>query len=174
MNYQSITYPDVNNGLGCRVTLWVSGCPHHCKGCHNQHTWDVNSGQLFSDKHKKQLFEILSKPYIKGLTLSGGEPLFIHNISKLAELTEEIKIQFPHKDIWLYTGYTLEEIKDMLYDTNINMYLNTILTNSDYIVEGRYIEDLKDTSLAFRGSKNQHVYKIVNKYCNFEYVEFNE
>lgn len=172
MNYQSITYPDVNNGLGCRVTLWVSGCPHHCKGCHNQHTWDVNSGIPFSSKTKEQLFEILSNPYIKGLTISGGEPLFSCNISELANLVEEVKNKFPTKDIWLYTGYTLDEIKNMLYVLEINSYLYTILTNIDYIVEGRYIENLRDTSLAFRGSSNQHIYKVINNCCNIDYVEF--
>lgn len=174
MNYQSITYPDVNNGLGCRVTLWVSGCPHHCKGCHNQHTWDANSGIPFSNKSKEQLFEILSNPYIKGLTISGGEPLFSYNISELADLVEEIKIKFPTKDIWLYTGYTLDEIKNMLYILDVNSFLYTILLNIDYIVEGRYEENLRDTSLAFRGSSNQNIYKVINNDCNFEYVKFEE
>ena len=172
MNYHSITYPDVNNGLGCRVTLWLSGCPHHCPGCHNKQTWDINSGKPFSEEAKKQLFDILSLPYIQGITFSGGEPLFVHNIPKLAKLIEEIKIRFPNKDIWLYTGYTLQEIKDMMYDFEIDIYIKLIFTYTDYVVEGRYVEALRNTSLAFRGSSNQHIYKVINECCDFKYEEY--
>lgn len=105
MNISGISYPDVNNGLGCRVTLWVAGCSHHCKGCQNKETWDKKSGRVFSKEDKDKLFEILSKPYIKGLTLSGGDPL--DSFNEVLQLVKEIRDTFGStKDIWLYTGYT--------------------------------------------------------------------
>lgn len=164
MNYQSITYPDFNNGLGCRVTLWVSGCPHHCPGCHNSETWDYNSGQYFSESVKNKLIDVLKLPYIKGLTVSGGEPLCDNNISKVSKLVEEIKILFPEKDIWLYTGYDINELINTR-DYNKLIYIQIILENTDFIVDGKYIEKLRDTSLMFRGSSNQNIYKILNHKC---------
>lgn len=164
MNYQSITYPDFNNGLGCRVTLWVSGCPHHCSGCHNPETWDYNSGQDFSESVKNKLIDVLKLPYIKGLTVSGGEPLCDNNISKVSKLVEEIKILFPEKDIWLYTGYDINELINTK-DYNKFLYLQIILENVNFIVDGKYIEKLRDVSLKFRGSSNQNIYQVFNNKC---------
>jgi anaerobic ribonucleoside-triphosphate reductase activating protein len=164
MNYQSITYPDFNNGLGCRVTLWVSGCPHHCPGCHNPETWDYNSGQDFSESVKNKLIDVLKLPYIKGLTVSGGEPLCDNNISKVSKLVEEIKILFPEKDIWLYTGYDINELINTK-DYNKFLYLQIILENVNFIVDGKYIEKLRDVSLKFRGSSNQNIYQVFNNKC---------
>lgn len=147
MRIHGITYPDINNGLGCRVTLWVSGCIHHCKGCHNSETWDFNSGRAFTDEDKTKLFEILDKPYIKGLTLSGGDPLCSYN--DILNLVKEVKEKFPTKDIWLFSGFTMDEIK--------NNY-NEILQYIDVIVDGKYVKELKDTSLKFRGSSNQNIW----------------
>lgn len=158
MNYQSITYPDFNNGLGCRVTLWVSGCPHHCPGCHNQHTWEPDSGQEFTYNSKQQLIEILEKPYIKGVTISGGEPLASYNTTTISKLVEELKIRFPEKDIWLYTGYTIDQLSNV--DIKQYVYIQTILENIDYIVDGSYMEKLRDISLPFRGSSNQNIYCV--------------
>lgn len=166
MNYQSITYPDFNNGLGCRVTLWVSGCPHQCKGCHNSDTWDPDSGQEFTSEIKQKLINILELPYIKGLTVSGGEPLALYNLVKVSKLVEELKIRFPEKDIWLYTGYTLDQLLDSRLDVRKFVYIQTIFENIDYIVEGPYIEKLRDTSLQFRGSSNQQIFKVCNTKCS--------
>ena len=151
MNIHGITYPDVNNGLGCRVTLWVSGCLHHCKGCHNKETWDFNSGRNFTNKDKEKLFELLSLPYIKGLTLSGGDPLCSYD--DILKLIIETKNRFPNKDIWLYSGFTLEYIQT---------HFKAILGYIDVLVDGKFIEELKDTSLPFRGSSNQNIWKIEN------------
>ena len=148
MRIHNITYPDVNNGLGCRVTLWISGCIHHCKGCHNPETWDFNSGREFTDKEKNKLFEMLSKPYIKGLTLSGGDPLCSYD--DILELVKEVKEKYPEKDIWIYSGFTLEHIRDKFKD---------ILPYIDVIVDGKYIEELRDISLPFRGSTNQNIWE---------------
>ena len=148
MRIHGITYPDINNGTGCRVTLWVSGCIHHCKGCHNPETWDFQSGRKFTDKDKDKLYEILSKPYIQGITLSGGDPLCSYN--DVLELIKEIKNKFPTKDIWLYSGFTFDFIKNKFSE---------ILNYVDTIVDGKFIEELKDVSLKFRGSSNQNIWK---------------
>ena len=144
MKYVKITYTDVNNGLGNRVTLWVSGCSHHCPGCHNPETWDFNFGKEFDEEAKNKLFEILELPYVKGLTLSGGDPL--DSAEDVLELVKEVKKKFPKKDIWLYTGYCFNSEDEKFFE--IKDYV-------DVFVDGPFIEELKDTSLPFRGSKNQ-------------------
>ena len=162
MNISGISYPDVNNGLGCRVTLWVSGCSHHCKGCQNKETWDKKSGRVFSKEDKDKLFEILSKPYIKGLTLSGGDPL--DSFDELLELVEEIRDTFGStKDIWLYTGYTLDQIK--------NSEKKEILPYINYLVDGPFELDKRDITLKFRGSTNQIIWE--NRNGKFEKSELN-
>ena len=155
MRIHGITYPDTNNGLGFRVTLWVSGCIHHCHGCHNQETWDFNSGREFTDEDKNKIFELLALPYIKGLTLSGGDPLCSYH--DILILIKEIKDKFPNKDIWLFSGFTFEYIKQ---------HFNEIINYVDVIVDGKFIEELKDLSLKFRGSSNQNIW-IKQKDGNF-------
>ena len=149
MRFWSISYPDLNNGLGCRATLWVAGCSHHCKGCHNKQTWSFKSGRLFTDKDKENLFNVLDKEYIKGLTLSGGDPM--DSFDEILELVKEVKEKFPLKDIWLYTGYTLEEIRN-------NKSMSEIIPYIDYLVDGRFEKDKRDLSLKFRGSTNQIIW----------------
>lgn len=155
MNIENITYPDVNNGLGCRVTLWVSGCIHHCNGCHNPQTWNFNHGILFGKEQKEKLFEILALPYIKGITLSGGDPLCSYD--DCFNLVKEISEKFPNKDIWLYTGYTLDEI--------YNLGKDEILSYIDVLVDGKFDSTKMDRSLAFRGSTNQKIWNI-NRHVN--------
>lgn len=149
MNIENITYPDVNNGLGCRVTLWVSGCAHKCKGCHNYKTWDFNSGRMFGNDEKQKLFQILNLPYIKGLTLSGGDPLCSYE--DILPLVQEVKAKYPSKDIWLYTGYTKEEIH--------SLGMKDILQYIDVLVDGRFNIDELDRGIAFRGSRNQIIWE---------------
>lgn len=162
MNISGISYPDVNNGLGCRITLWVAGCSHHCKGCQNKETWDKKSGRVFSKEDKDKLFEILSKPYIKGLTLSGGDPL--DSFNEVLQLVKEIRETFgPTKDIWLYTGYTLEQIN--------NSEKKEILPYINYLVDGLFELDKRDITLKFRGSTNQIIWE--NKDGKFEKSELN-
>ena len=150
MRVLNITYPDVNNGLGCRATLWVAGCSHHCKGCHNKETWSFDCGKEFDEEYKQKLFDIVSLPYIKGLTLSGGDPLDSYDdvLSLLKDFYEKFD---DTKDVWLYTGYTMEEL--------FSNGWKEILCYVDYVVDGRYEEDKRDVSLAFRGSKNQTIYE---------------
>lgn len=153
MRFHNITYPDVNNGEGCRVTLWVAGCTHHCKGCHNPQTWSFKSGREFTEDIKNKLYNVLKLPYIKGITLSGGDPL--DSFDDIFELVKDIKNSFNDKDIWLFSGYTLEDIQ--------NSEKKIILEYIDVLVDGEFKEELKDLSLKFRGSSNQRIlYKDID------------
>lgn len=158
MRYLNITSPDINNGLGCRVTLWVAGCSHHCPGCHNKETWYYEQGKELNKSTIIELKEVLDKPYIKGLTLSGGDPLAQtpKSLMELYHFLEELrKIMREDQDIWLYTGYVMDEI----YEDEDKW---RILDFCDYLVDGPYKQEVRDTSLAFRGSRNQNIWKKEN------------
>lgn len=149
MNYHNITKDDMLNGDGLRVVLWVSGCSHGCIGCHNRITWDPDGGLLFDDAAKEELFYELEKDYISGLTLSGGDPLFPGNRESIASLVKEVKEKYPDKTIWLYTGYTWEDISTL-----------PLLQYVDILVDGKFVESLKDAKLHWRGSSNQRVIDV--------------
>lgn len=153
MRIHDITSCDVNNGEGFRVTLWVAGCTHHCKGCQNPQTWDFNGGKPFGKEAHDYLFSELAKPYIQGITFSGGDPLC--SPEDVTELAKEIKEKLPSKDIWLYTGFTIEQIQ-------ASPVLSKILPYVDVIVDGEYVEALRDVTLAFRGSRNQRIVRLEN------------
>lgn len=150
MNYHDIGEADVANGLGIRTVIWLSGCEHHCKGCFNENTWDGNSGKPFDEDVEKRLMEATDKPYVRGLTLSGGDPLFSYN-NGLMELLKHFREHFKDtKDIWLYSGYTFKTIQRLF---------PKILEYVDVIVDGRFEENLHDARLAFRGSSNQVIWE---------------
>lgn len=149
MKYHNITHDDMLNGAGLRVVLWVSGCEHKCYNCHNKITWDIDNGLIFDDKAKKEIFDALEKDYIKGITFSGGDPLHKQNREEIFNLIKEIKEKFKDKDIWLYTGYTWEEINDL-----------DVLQYIDVLVDGKYIEELSNEELEWRGSSNQRVIDV--------------
>lgn len=149
MNYHKIEKTSIANGEGIRVVLWVSGCSLHCKGCHNPETWSVDSGKLFDNAAKQELFEALDKSYIQGITFSGGHPLENENITEIYNLCREIKEKFPTKDIWLYTGYKFEDIDSYL-----------IIKYIDVIVDGSYIEEQRDITLKWKGSRNQRAIDV--------------
>ena len=153
MNYEKIDKCSVSNGTGIRTVLWVSGCDIHCRNCHNQQTWDFNSGIPFTENTMQELLYDLSKPYIKGLTLSGGHPLDPHNAPKVLEIVKRVKMVFPNKDIWIYSGYVWEDIIK-------NETLREILKYTDVLVDGAYIDELRDISLPFRGSSNQRIIDV--------------
>ena len=153
MNYEKIDKCSVSNGLGVRTVLWISGCNVHCKNCHNQSTWDFNSGIPFTEETMQEILYDLSKPYIKGLTLSGGHPLDPHNAPKVLEIVKRVKMVFPNKDIWIYSGYVWE---DIIKDET----LREILKYTDILVDGAYVDELRDISLAFRGSSNQRIIDV--------------
>jgi anaerobic ribonucleoside-triphosphate reductase activating protein len=148
MRVNKITYPEISNGIGFRITVWVSGCVHHCKGCHNPETWDFNGGREFTDDDKKEIFKLLTIPYLKGVTFSGGDPLCSYE--DVLSFAKELKEKFPDKDIWVYTGFKFEYVAE---------HMSEILDYVDYIVDGKFEEDKKNLSLAFRGSENQRIWK---------------
>ena len=153
MNYEKIDKCSVSNGTGIRTVLWVSGCDIHCRNCQNPQTWDFNSGIPFTEETMQEILYDLSKPYIKGCTLSGGHPLDPHNAPKVLEIVKRVKMVFPNKDIWIYSGYEWENIiKDET--------LREILKYTDVLVDGAYIDELRDISLPFRGSSNQRIIDI--------------
>ena len=141
------------NGDGLRVTCWVSGCNIGCFNCYNPQTWDFNSGIPFTEETMQEILYDLSKPYIKGLTISGGHPLDPHNAPKVLEIVKRVRMVFPNKDIWIYTGYVWE---DIIKDNT----LKEILKRTDVLVDGAYVDELRDISLAFRGSSNQRIIDV--------------
>ncbi len=149
MNYIKIEASSLSNGSGWRVVLWVSGCTHQCKNCQNPETWDINAGKEYTAKQKQKILELLNHNYINGLTLSGGDPLHPHNREVILDLVKEVKSTYPSKDIWLYTGYEYEQVKDL-----------AILDYVDYVVDGPYVDSLRDVSLAFKGSSNQRIIDV--------------
>ena len=179
MNYHNITYPDMNNGDGLRVVLWLSGCNHHCKNCQNPQTWDVNSGILFDESAKEELFRELGKDYISGITLTGGDPLHENNLDEVISLIKEIRERFPSKTIWLYTGYVVKLVEHRMVDLDYNIVCGysfmtenpsknaidnfkraSIIDGVDVVVDGEYKEELRDVSLHWVGSSNQRVIDI--------------
>ena len=157
MNYAEIKNTDIANGLGVRVSLFVSGCTHHCKNCFNSVAWDFNYGKLFDDEVKNKIFEMISPNYIRGLTLLGGEPLEPINQRELVKFLKEFREIFGDtKDIWCYTGYTFET--DLLYESRARCEVtDELLSYIDILVDGKFIEEKKDISLKFRGSSNQRI-----------------
>lgn len=165
MNYLNITYPDVNNGSGCRVTLWVAGCPHHCKGCHNPESWNFKAGKEFGDNALRSIKNALANTYIDGLTISGGDPLSPENIEEVFALCLKLyKSGLGSKNIWVYTGYNFEYL--------ISEYRD-YLTFIDVIVDGPFVEELKDVSLPFRGSSNQRIIDVQKSLEQNEIVLWN-
>lgn len=162
MNYLKIEHEDVCNGTGLRVVLWLSGCSHHCYNCQNPQTWNSDSGIPFNDSAKQEIFTELSKNYISGITFSGGDPLHKNNLDEVLKLVKEIRISFPKKSIWLYTGYELSEIiKQEQYEKvsgipSVWSKRWKIISNIDVLVDGEYIDEQKDLTLKWRGSKNQN------------------
>lgn len=146
MNYQKISHNDVSNGSGVGMVLWVSGCTQHCFGCHNPETWDFNSGIPYTPEIETEIINSLKPDYISRLTLSGGHPLEAENIKTVFDLCKKVKSIYPNKKIWLYTGYTWENINGL-----------PILKYVDVLVDGKFVQDLRDITLKWKGSSNQRV-----------------
>ena len=156
MNYATIKKNDIANGLGIRISLFVSGCTHHCKGCFNSIAWNFDYGNPFKEETQNQILSLLDKPHIKGLTLLGGEPMEPQNQVEVIKLLRQVKQKFPQKDIWCYSGYTLEELRD----TNNRSHTpvtDEILSLVDVLVDGKFVEEKKNLKLKFRGSENQRI-----------------
>ena len=149
MNYHDIQKDDMLNGSGIRVSLFVSGCDRHCEKCQNPQTWNKDSGIEFTNDTYEELKEELKKDYVSGITFTGGHPLEYYNYSTIYTLCFNIKREFPNKSIWIYTGFNFEDIKDL-----------DIMKYVDVIVDGKYIDELRDVTLAFRGSSNQRIIDV--------------
>lgn len=159
MNYADIKKIDVANGEGVRVSVFVSGCNHHCKDCFNQCAWDFNYGKKFTEKEEQQIIDYMNHDYISGLSLLGGEPLEPKNQEGLLPLVKKVKEKFPNKDIWCYTGFDFE--KDVVEKmAKNNETTRELLKYIDIIVDGKFEEDKKDLKLQFRGSSNQKIVDV--------------
>ena len=149
MRYHNITRDDMLNGDGLRVVLWVSGCNHCCRDCQNPLTWDKDSGLIFDDAAKEEIYTELKKSYISGLTLSGGDPLHPANVEEITKLVKEVRDKYPNKTIWLYTGSSWEDIYEL-----------PVVKMLDVLVDGEFIVELKDVKLLWKGSSNQRVIDV--------------
>ena len=166
MNYHNITYPDQNNGDGLRIVLWVAGCEHHCVNCQNQQTWSPQSGIPFDKNAMNEILNELKKDYISGITFSGGDPLHLKNVQNVLKIVDEIRVSYPTKNIWLYTGYTWEQIMHPVI-TDINseqlkmlQMRKELVSKCNVLIDGRYVDELRDISLHWRGSSNQRVINV--------------
>lgn len=153
MNYSKYYPLDVLNGEGTRCTLFVSGCEHHCKGCYNQSTWSPDSGELFTEELAGQIIEDLNDQRIKkqGLTLSGGDPLHPANLEQVLKLIKRVKAECVGKDIWVWTGYKLSELNEQQQE---------IVALIDVLIDGKFIQELADPNLQWRGSCNQVIHRF--------------
>ena len=160
MNFAQLYFNDVANGIGCRTALFVSGCTHHCKGCFNEMTWDFNYGEPYTEETEEKILNSLEPTYVKGLTILGGEPMEICNQKAIRPLIERIRKQFPNKSIWIYSGYTFEELTDSSDKRCHGEDTDEILENIDILVDGEFVLEKRDISLRFRGSSNQRVIDV--------------
>lgn len=172
MRYAQIRSMDISNGDGVGVSLFVQGCPFHCKNCFNSETWDFNGGKKWTEKTKNKFMELIDRPYIKRVSFLGGECLAEQNLDEVLKLVQEIRISFPEKTIWLYTGFEWNQIMNMQVmqpifsckdlESKIQNILKRqeIIKMCDVLVDGEYIDEQKDLTLKFRGSKNQRVIDV--------------
>lgn len=172
MRYSSMRNLDISNGEGVGVSLFVQGCPFHCFGCFNSDTWDFNGGKEWTEKTKDKFMKLINRPYIKRISFLGGECLAEQNLDEILSLIKQIRISFPEKTIWLYTGFCWNDIMCSFAGLQADcVVLNKkdieawekrrkIISNVDVLVDGEYIDEQKDLSLKFRGSKNQSVIDV--------------
>ena len=171
MNYAQIRSMDISNGEGIGVSLFVQGCDFHCKNCFNSETWEFSKGQEWNDKTKNQFLKLIETPFIQRVSILGGEPLHPKNVQNVLKIVDEIRVSYPTKNIWLYTGYTWEEIwikdniktgdkiKDMRGKAIRNLR-RQVVRMCDVLIDGRYVDELRDISLHWRGSSNQRVINV--------------
>lgn len=172
MRYSSMRNLDISNGEGVGVSLFVQGCPFHCKNCFNSDTWDFNGGKEWTEKTKNKFMELIDRPYIKRVSFLGGECLADQNLDEVLKLVKQIRISFPEKTIWLYTGFEWNQIMNIKVmqpifscedlENKIQNVLKRqeIIKQCDVLVDGEYIDEQKDLSLKFRGSSNQRVIDV--------------
>lgn len=176
MRYALIRKMDISNGKGIGVSLFVQGCHIHCKGCFNRETWDFSGGKEWNEEIKNKFFQLIDKPFIVRISFLGGDPLAYENLPDVYNLIKEIKTKFPDKDIWLYTGYELK-IRDFDATVDVScdngLLRNHILAMCDIVVDGPYVEEQRDLTLAFRGSRNQRIIDVQKTLTQGEIVLWN-
>ena len=166
MRYAQIRSMDISNGEGVGVSLFVQGCPFHCKNCFNSETWDFNGGKEWTEEIKDKFMELINRPYIKRVSFLGGECLAEQNLDEVLKLVQEIRISYPEKTIWLYTGYELSEIIKQEQHEKVSGIPDVwskrweIIKLCNIVVDGEYIDEQKDLALKFKGSKNQRVINV--------------
>ena len=169
MKYAEIKNNDIANGEGVRVTLFVSGCTHHCEGCFNPMTWDFEYGEEFTNETKKTILDLLSPSYIKGLTLLGGEPMEPVNQRGLLPLLKKVKEQYPNKTVWCYSGYLFD--KELLSESRARCEVtDELLSYIDILVDGEFVLEKKNIMLQFRGSENQRIIDVKKSLTSGEVV----
>ena len=177
----AVTGPDINNGPGFRITIWVSGCTHACPGCQNKHTWKYGQGHKLDDvvpytniTYKDKILNLIGDEHIDGVTISGGDPLdqSVQPLEELAKFLSNIKKRYPEKSIWLYTGYFIEDLKNYPYKE-----AKEVIKKCDVIIDGRYVKEKRNITIPFRGSTNQRIIDVQksfkeNKICMIDDSEF--
>ena len=158
MNIAEVKYNDIADGLGVRTTVFVSGCSRHCKGCHNPEAWNYDYGIPFTDEMQRKVISSIKPYWVQGITICGGEPF--ENEDALILFLERVRVECPDKDVWIYSGYTYEEIKG-----------HELLKYCNVLVDGPFIEDLKDAGLVFRGSRNQRIIPIQNGMSSLDFAD---
>ena len=167
MHYSTIKDCDIANGIGVRITLFVSGCTNHCKNCFQPQTWDFDFGEPFTEETEEKLLEMLKPDYINGLTLLGGEPMEPQNQRALVPFLKRVREAYPNKNIWCFTGFTYEVLKTDGSHQRCEV-TDEMLSLIDVLVDGRYVDELKDLTLQFRGSSNQRLIDMVQTRENGE------
>lgn len=171
MNFADIKRVDVANGPGVRVSLFVSGCTHRCPGCFNPEAWDFSFGSPFGEEQVREILSLLDKPYIRGLSLLGGEPFEPANQAVLLPFLRRVKERYPDKEIWCYSGYTLDG--ELWQDSRARCeHTDEMLSLIDVLVDGRFVEELKDLNLRFRGSANQRIIDVPSSLKAHQVVEW--
>lgn len=167
MNYAQMRSMDISNGEGIGVSLFVQGCDFHCKNCFNSETWEFSKGQEWNEKTKNQFLKLVEKPFIQRATILGGEPLHPKNVQNVLKIVDEMRVSFPSKNIWIYTGYTWEQIMNPVVTDNLDIERDNILnmrkevvSMADVLVDGRYVDELRDVTLHWCGSSNQRVINV--------------
>ena len=160
MNYADYYDCDICNGNSVGMSLFVSGCPIHCEGCFNSNIWDFNSGKEWTPDVEEKFIKLAGRDYIKRITFVGGSPLCDHNITDVALIIQHLKHDYPDKQIWVYTGYTWESILNPSDNTEYSRYRREVIDFIDVLVDGPFIYDERDLTLAFRGSKNQRIIDV--------------
>ena len=167
MHYSTIKDCDIANGIGVRITLFVSGCTNHCKNCFQPQTWDFDFGEPFTEETEEKLLQMLKPDYINGLTLLGGEPMEPQNQRALVPFLKRVREAYPNKNIWCFTGFTYEILKTDGSHPRCEV-TDEMLSLIDVLVDGRYVDELKDLTLQFRGSSNQRLIDMVKTRENDE------